>query len=301
MLRWTGQACAGSGCRSSGSPASTWSFHSSTGATPFEPRRTEDHTRAGSGSRAHGGPKSIDEGAGAFADREVAAVVDRVERPAKPSAGLLCDPEAGDPIVAAPDQCNGHADLPELISRDARHVYPEQESLVSRTHARQASGQLPAGLHPPGPHQRRATRHRDGAGPPLPDVRSPALGVKPGAQRRDQCRLRRFAMSSRAVALADVCDDGTTQQEQQPDAGEGAGAWLLPVGVTVSRLLARATPRRSSSTWISPTPPPISRTVAPSMPRSVRNDTMARDERLSPRRRYRLATRRANRSLNFSS
>ena len=27
---------------------------------------------------------------------------------------------------------------------------------------------------------------------------------------------------SRAVALAHVCDDGTTQQEQQPDAGEGA-------------------------------------------------------------------------------
>jgi hypothetical protein len=26
-----------------------------------------------------------------------------------------------------------HADLPELISRDARHVYPPQKSTVSRT------------------------------------------------------------------------------------------------------------------------------------------------------------------------
>ncbi|HET6920367.1 MAG TPA: hypothetical protein VFI46_12990 [Jiangellaceae bacterium] len=37
--------------------------------------------------------------AGPFADREVAAVLDRVERPAKPSAGPFCDPETGDPIV----------------------------------------------------------------------------------------------------------------------------------------------------------------------------------------------------------
>ena len=72
------------------------------------------HARAGSGLRIHGGAKSIDKGVGSFADREVPAVVDRVERPAEPSAGLLCDPETGDPIAAAPDQCNGHADLPEL-------------------------------------------------------------------------------------------------------------------------------------------------------------------------------------------
>ena len=42
--------------------------------------------------------------------------------------------ETRDPVVPAPDQRNGRADLYELIGWDPRHVYPAQELIVGRPH-----------------------------------------------------------------------------------------------------------------------------------------------------------------------
>jgi hypothetical protein len=78
----------------------------------------------------------VEEGVGAFDARDVAALVDRVQGPAESRAGLLGDPEAHDPVVPAPDQRNGHADLPELIGWDPPHADPPQQLTVGCAHAR---------------------------------------------------------------------------------------------------------------------------------------------------------------------
>src|SRR5215211_8421013 len=78
----------------------------------------------------------VEEGIGAFDARDVAAVVDRIQGPTEVRAGLLGDPEAHDPVVPAPDQRNGHADLPELIRWDPPHADAPQQLTVGRTHAR---------------------------------------------------------------------------------------------------------------------------------------------------------------------
>jgi hypothetical protein len=64
-----------------------------------------------------------------------------------------------------------------------------------------------------------------------------------------------------------------------------------------SRFRARAAPAFRSSISISPTPPPISRTLASSMPSARRNSTIVRAVLSSPCLLYRLASRRANRWL----
>lgn len=81
----------------------------------------------------------LDEGLGAFDARDVAAVVERIEGPAEACAGLLGDPKAHDPVVPAPDQRNGHADLLELIWWDPPYTDPPQQLTVGRTHARLGS------------------------------------------------------------------------------------------------------------------------------------------------------------------
>ena len=81
-------------------------------------------------------PECIHEGVGSFADQEVAATVDRVQRPTELSAGLLGYPEASDPVVPAPDQYNGHADRPQVICRDPRHVDPPEQLTVGLAHPR---------------------------------------------------------------------------------------------------------------------------------------------------------------------
>jgi hypothetical protein len=58
-------------------------------------------------------------------------------------------------------------------------------------------------------------------------------------------------------------------------------------------LVAWEAPARSSSIWISPTPPPISTIVEPSMPRSRRKSTIRREVLSSPRLRYLAANREA--------
>ena len=60
------------------------------------------------------------------------------------------------------------------------------------------------------------------------------------------------------------------------------GAILAYAGDS-SRAVADAAPRRSSSRWISPTPPPISRTVAPSRSDCASASTIRRAVRSSPR------------------
>src|SRR5215212_10668925 len=78
----------------------------------------------------------LQEGIWAFDVRDVAAVVDRIERPAEVRAGLLGDPETHDPVVPAPDERNGHADLPELIRWDPPHADAPQQLTVGGAHAR---------------------------------------------------------------------------------------------------------------------------------------------------------------------
>ena len=60
-------------------------------------------------SSVRGGPESLEEGVGAFADCKVTAVVDRVQGPSEPRTGLLGDPEARDPVIPGPYERNGHA------------------------------------------------------------------------------------------------------------------------------------------------------------------------------------------------
>src|SRR5215217_9556317 len=72
----------------------------------------------------------------AFDARDVAAVVDRIEWPAEARVGLHGDPKPHDPVVPAPDERNGHVDLPELIGWDPSHADPPQQLTVGGTHAR---------------------------------------------------------------------------------------------------------------------------------------------------------------------
>lgn len=72
----------------------------------------------------------IEEDIGSFDARDVAALVDRIEGPAEVRAGLLGDPETHDPVVPAPDERNGHADLPELIRWDPPHADLPQQLTV---------------------------------------------------------------------------------------------------------------------------------------------------------------------------
>ena len=77
-------------------------------------------------SSVRGGPESLEEGVGAFADCKVTAVIDRVQGPSEPRTGLLGDPEAREPVIPGPYERNGHADPPELIKPDPRHVHTPQ-------------------------------------------------------------------------------------------------------------------------------------------------------------------------------
>src|ERR671910_1223228 len=78
----------------------------------------------------------IEEDIGSFDARDVAALVDRIERPAEVRAGLLGDPETHDPVVPAPDERNGHADLPELIRWEPPHADAPQQLTVGGAHTR---------------------------------------------------------------------------------------------------------------------------------------------------------------------
>jgi hypothetical protein len=76
------------------------------------------------------------------------------------------------------------------------------------------------------------------------------------------------------------------EDEQAPGVVGRGREEPLVVGVAAhdsSRLVVRVAPRLSSSSWISPSPPPISSTLAPPTPRLSKKPTICRAVWSSPR------------------
>jgi len=80
-----------------------------------------------------------------------------------------------------------------------------------------------------------------------------------------------------AGCLRDV-EESACDLVRQPGLVEQAAASASQFG-EISRLVTCAAPRRSSSTWSCPTPPPISRTVARSIPREATKPAIPRAAR----------------------
>ena len=144
---------------------------------------------------------------------------------------------------------------------------------------------------------RRRRRRRSAAHDSRP--RPAAARSRDSSRRPDGGRRRRsasMALPSVAMSWMESAPPGLRARRR---AGAPRPPGLYPDDS--SRLTVCVAPRLSSSTWMSPIPPPISSTVAPATPRRSRKATIRAAVLSRPRRRYRFAIRRAKRGLKNAS
>ena len=194
-----------------------------------------------------------------------------------------------------PDQDDGsEGSAPELSGR------PPWPGANARRRGSRCASVVATRSHTTAPHEssrcavggKRPTAAGYGYLQPRAAVRSPGSSTRRGAARPRRPARRRLEPSRcRGTGGSLVRSIRNARAEVEPR----LRSWSRAPGSSPRPLRGVR-----SSIWISPTPPPISRTVAPSMPRSVRNPTSRSSTRVRPRLRNRCAIWRANRSVNVA-